>query len=229
MDTTNDNLTLRDLGLCPGYPMDHRKSSTGTGPMDGTHRGSADSVPHVDITEYQPYRPSSLTSLHEFPASEPRKLGLTVSRHAMPEDNLLPRTGNEKYLEAQRQYGTLGSSPHTLLRAWLPELVALALSLASLTSLIALLFAYEGRSVTRLGLPPYLTLNGIVAAIATVGRACLMALLCAAIMQAMWLTYFREAGKTHCRSRLEDMDLFYEASNGAWGSFWFLFRMRRRQ
>lgn len=131
--------------------------------------------------------------------------------------NDLHLSDHQRRLKATRQ----------LLRCWLPELLASILSVALLISLIIVLRIFEGRPVTNLRLPPYLTLNGIIAAIATVNRACLIAPTCSALMQEMWISYLNEGKKTKCRSRLGDMDLFSEASMGAWGCVQLLISKRK--
>jgi hypothetical protein len=74
-------------------------------------------------------------------------------------------------------------------KGWLPELVSSSLSVISLVCLVLVLRIYNGRPLTDLDLPPYLTLNTVVALIATINSACLTAPICAALMQEMWIKY----------------------------------------
>lgn len=111
-------------------------------------------------------------------------------------------------------------------RWWLFELLASVISIASLISLVLVLRHYSGRGLQELDLPYSLTLNGIVAAISTVNRVALMVPVGAAMSQEAWLWFSRQKGV--CRSRLADLEDSDAASRGAWGSFLFLCKARRR-
>ncbi|KAM0720532.1 hypothetical protein Q7P37_004668 [Cladosporium fusiforme] len=161
-------------------------------------------------------------------AAESPKWSHKVTTSNALEDDRRPLTGAYDYQGAQldRSHRRRNSS-RQLLVSWLPELLASLLSIALLIALIVILRIFEGRPLTNLGLPPYLTLNGIIAAIATVNRACLIAPICTALMQEMWISYLNEGKKSKCRNRLGDMDLFSEASMGAWGCVALLISKRR--
>ena len=123
-----------------------------------------------------------------------------------------------------------GPHPHgsSFFRWWLPELFASILSIASLLALVIVLRAYDGRGITDLNLPASLTLNGIVAAISTFNRVCLMVPVSAAISQEVWLWFSIAEHQKATHSRLGDLDLSDGASRGAWGSLLFLCFSRRR-
>ena len=120
--------------------------------------------------------------------------------------------------------------PHAtfFFRWWLPELFASILSIASLLALVIVLRAYDGRGINDLNLPASLTLNGIVAAISTFNRVCLMVPVSAAISQEVWLWFSIAEHQKATHSRLGDLDLSDGASRGAWGSLLFLCFSRRR-
>lgn len=122
----------------------------------------------------------------------------------------------------------LNSKPResSFFRWWLFELLASVISIASLISLILVLRHYSGRGIQELDLPYSLTLNGIVAAISTVNRVALMVPVGAAMSQEAWLWFSQQ--KDICRSRLVDLEDSDAASRGAWGSFLFLCKARRR-
>jgi hypothetical protein len=110
---------------------------------------------------------------------------------------------------------------------WKPELFASLLSDVTLGCIIAVLRRYDGSLLTELDLPRYLTLNGVVAALATVNRACLNTPVCSALLQQMWLYLAKESKvKGSPRSRLRDLELYTDASTGAWGSLVFLCKAR---
>jgi hypothetical protein len=110
-------------------------------------------------------------------------------------------------------------------KGWLPELVSSSLSVISLVCLVLVLRIYNGRPLTDLDLPPYLTLNTVVALIATINSACLTAPICAALMQEMWIKYLDKIERNK-DCQLRDMVRFYDASNGVIGSLMFLFKLR---
>jgi hypothetical protein len=109
---------------------------------------------------------------------------------------------------------------------WLPELTSSVLSITSLLCIVIVLRNYEGRLATDLHLPSSLTLNGLIAFVATINRACLLMPVCSAIMQEMWLYFAHEAKKPVCMSRLQDMELFANASHSSMGSVVFIIRTR---
>ena len=108
---------------------------------------------------------------------------------------------------------------------WIPELVSSALSVASFASIVIVLLVYDRCAVARLGMPSGLTLNGIVALLATIGRVCLCAPVCSALLQEMWLYLAKESKKRTPTSRLRDLELFFGASYGTVGSLQFLARL----
>jgi len=112
---------------------------------------------------------------------------------------------------------------------WLPELFASALSVVSLCSIVGILYMFDGRAAADVHLPRYLTLNGLIAAIATINRACLTTPVCSAMMQEMWLYFARESKRATSKSRLQDLDIFAEASNSVTGSIKFLAHARGRR
>lgn len=113
-------------------------------------------------------------------------------------------------------------------RWWLPELFASVLSIASLLALVIILRTYNGRGINDLNLPTSLTLNGIVAAISTFNRVCMMVPVGAALSQEAWLWFSAAGHQEASHSRLGDLDLSDGASRGAWGSVILLCFSRRR-
>jgi hypothetical protein len=110
---------------------------------------------------------------------------------------------------------------------WKPELFASFLSIASFISIVVVLSIYDGVALTELNLPKSLTLNSVIAALATVNRACLMTPVCSALFQQMWLYLAKESkGERSPRCQLRDLELYADASTGAWGSLVFLCKAR---
>lgn len=126
----------------------------------------------------------------------------------------LPKTAVADYNGVQK------GSTLSDLKWWLPELFASSLAFASLVSIVAVLRAYRGRDIQDIQLPRYLTLNGLIAIIATISRAALMVPVGSVMSQECWLWLSKSGGL------LVDIENFDDASRGAWGSLQLLFRAR---
>lgn len=111
-----------------------------------------------------------------------------------------------------------------LLRWWLPEILSSFFSIGSFIALIIVLRTFDGRGLDDLRLPSWLTVNGLVAIIATLNRVALVAPVEAAMSQEVWLWFSSAKQQSHVRSRLEDLEISDSASRGAWGSFIFLWK-----
>jgi len=110
---------------------------------------------------------------------------------------------------------------------WLPEIVASIFSAACFAAIVGVLRRFDGRGLAEVNLPAHLTLNGLIAALATLNRAFLVAPVGSALMQELWLFYAAEAHKKAPLSRLIDLKAYDEASRNAWGAIKFLFRLRK--
>jgi len=107
--------------------------------------------------------------------------------------------------------------------------VASAFSVASLCTIVGVLCAFNGQAAADLHLPKGLTLNGLIAALASINRACLTAPVCSALMQEMWLYLASEAKRASSRSCLQDLNDYANASNNVVGSLRFLIQARGRR
>lgn len=163
------------------------------------------STPHADFS-------SGLTTSHGGDHLEPELAQLHEAEHALENEVFIaaasPHLTQEVIAAASNPVssdGQLCESPDpkharqgdletkdkslylNVLSWWVPEPISSALSVASFASIVAVLLAYDRCAVARLGMPIGLTLNGIVALLATVGRVCLCAPVCSALLQEMWL------------------------------------------
>ena len=116
----------------------------------------------------------------------------------------------------------------SFLRWWLPEIFASVFSVACLMCIVVILRVYDRRGLDELNFPPGLTLNGVVALIATINRAALTVPLGSTLSQEAWLWFSPVTQRKLCRARLGDLELADDASRGAWGSLLFLLHGRRR-
>ncbi|KAF2116215.1 hypothetical protein BDV96DRAFT_45593 [Lophiotrema nucula] len=99
---------------------------------------------------------------------------------------------------------------------------------ATFASIIGVLRHYNGRPLDDLGLPNGLTLNGIVAALSTLNRVCLMVPVGTALSQET-LLWFSPASAGIRHSRLRDLDVSDSASRGSWGALKLLLSVRNRR
>ena len=114
------------------------------------------------------------------------------------------------------------------LRSWMLELLASLFSIAALLTIVIVLRIYSGSNIEDLNLPRSLTLNGLIAAIATFDRVFLVIPVSSALSQEAWIWFAKNDRLAHPRSRLRDLDRSDAASRGAWGSFIFVFTSPHR-
>lgn len=158
---------------------------------------------------------------HEKSVRPDDKQGYSYS-HSLAEESISSAHKQEITTSSSRRSGV------SILRWWLPELSAAAFSIASLLAIAAILQAYDHKSLVDSNLPKSLTLNGLIAAIATFDRVFLIVPVGSAISQETWLWFANNAKSVNPRSRLPDLTISDSASRGAWGSFLFIFYARRR-
>ena len=107
----------------------------------------------------------------------------------------------------------------SVLRWWIPEIIASIISVGSLIGIAFFLRAYDGVGIDDIKLPYSLSINGVVALLATVNRVALMIPIGSGLSQEIWLWFSTtdRGGKTRGR-RLRDLSRSDDASRGAWGS-----------
>ena len=182
--------------------------SMGINPIEAV-RGHAPIILQQDSSMETPLAESSVNDNAESRGS--RSMSNTLTTNSLKS---LPKTAVADY-DRVPQRSTLSD-----LRWWLPELFASSLAFASLVSIIVVLRAYRGRDIQDVQLPRYLTLNGLIAILATISRAALMVPVGSVMSQECWLWL------SNSRGLLGDIEHFDVASRGAWGSVRLLFRAR---
>jgi hypothetical protein len=193
----------------PSSNPSSRASVWDSGPHSEQHRTDTPPEPHISR---RPVAPSSDRNSTE------------LSHQPLVSNGDGPDPPNDKIIEPKKRKAT---TYFAVFAWWKPELFASFLSIASFVSIVVVLRIYEGVALTELNLPKSLTLNSVVAALATVNRACLMTPVCSALFQQMWLYLAKESkGKRPPRSQLRDLELYADASTGAWGSLVFLYKAR---
>lgn len=95
-------------------------------------------------------------------------------------------------------------------RTWAFEMMAIAVALGAVASIIGVVFRYNGRALPDW--PHDITLNALIALLATVANATITVCLSSGISQAKWIKFKKGPAP------LSDMEAFDEASRGSWGA-----------
>ena len=140
--------------------------------------------------------------------------------------SLLPSTTCEKPEPKAGQSPTV--DPPSVYMSWLPEIAASLLAIGFLIAIVVVLFVYENQLLADIHLPRYLSLNGLIAILATLNRVCLAVPLGSSISQEAWIWLASNQTRPRPRSSLRDLILSDAASRGLWGSLVFLFTSPRR-
>ncbi|KAL8760223.1 MAG: hypothetical protein Q9199_000246 [Rusavskia elegans] len=104
---------------------------------------------------------------------------------------------------------------------WLWELIEACTSIIALAVIVIILFIYDGSSLPDW--PSVFTINSVISFLSTISKLSIMAAASAAISQCKWLWY-RQAEPR----RLQDLQLFDDASRGPCGAVQLLFSLRAR-
>ncbi|OHF01862.1 hypothetical protein CORC01_02740 [Colletotrichum orchidophilum] len=113
---------------------------------------------------------------------------------------------------------------YSILRWWYLEIGCCFLAMASLVSQAVVLWQYDGKPQDSWP-STTLTLNGLIAILATVCRATFMITVGAILSQSKW-NHFSGRGKSAGYRRLDDFGLFDDASRGSWGSLQLMWRFK---
>jgi hypothetical protein len=209
----NDHFLFKHSVVVYSIEKDLLHSST-LGSMDSGYMLKPYGSPHTRIQDSEGYsQMSSYSSLHQ--TSIPTGIDTNDSHTALIK-SFASDTSRIK------------PSRNSFLRWWFLEILASIISVAALLSIVIVLRHYDGLGLNDLNLPHSLTLNGLIAAIASLNRSALLIPVGSAMSQEVWLWYSSAAHKDTCRSRFLDFELSDAASRGAWGSLVFLFVARRR-
>ncbi|KAK7750079.1 hypothetical protein SLS62_007947 [Diatrype stigma] len=102
------------------------------------------------------------------------------------------------------------SSPKTAGGSWTWEIVTIIIALGAVSSIMGVLARFNGQALPEW--PYYITLNALIALLATVTTATMSISLGNGLSQLKWIR-FKES-----RAPLTDMEVFDEASRGTWGA-----------
>ncbi|EGC42167.1 conserved hypothetical protein [Histoplasma capsulatum var. duboisii H88] len=142
-----------------------------------------------------------------------------TSREAVSAVSEEPDTSNED-ISANATFNDLWRRnwySRLVLDWWLWEIGACALSLLALAATIAVLVVYSEKNVPEL--PKYITFNAIISVLANAIRVSILVVIAACISQLKWL-WMKDM------RRLQDLQIFDDASRGPLGSLHMLFYLR---
>lgn len=144
---------------------------------------------------------------------------------ASPQEGLL-KANNSK----SSAYQPLGRSRPTSFYAksvkngWLVEVLSVLLGIVALIALCVLLRKYDGKTAPQANavIGVNITLNTLVSILSTISRAALLLSVSECISQSKW-SWFLDRQKP-----LEDLEVFDQASRGAWGGLNLLWKVNVR-
>ena len=111
------------------------------------------------------------------------------------------------------------------LRWWYLEILSIIVAVACVCALVVVLSIFDGKPQDS-WLGGDLTINGLVAILATICRTCLMFAVAAGIAQGKWYQLRRSDKVDDGSYQLGSFALFEEASKGPWGSTLLLFKYK---
>ncbi|KAK1579917.1 uncharacterized protein LY79DRAFT_521731 [Colletotrichum navitas] len=101
--------------------------------------------------------------------------------------------------------------------SWMFEVVSLVVAILATTAIIGVLGAYDGKPLASWHFQ--ITINAVIALLATVATATMAVVLSSGISQLKWIHFIR-------RRPLSDMEIFDDASRGTWGALMMLIKLR---
>lgn len=162
---------------------------------------------------FDPTSPRSVTAVD--PTSPRSTIESRISKHAphwSSSTNTTTVTSEISSLQSDSKVSGKSSRKAALTRngTWTFEILALTVALGAVAAIIGVVFRYNGRALPDW--PHDITLNALIALLATLANATISVCLSSGISQAKWIRFKQSAAP------LSDMEVFDEASRGSWGS-----------
>ncbi|TEA15629.1 hypothetical protein C8034_v001501 [Colletotrichum sidae] len=157
---------------------------------------------------YKPY-PSAYVSVHaeDVPPNEPALSTTGESGRSVP--SRWSRISEKTHIKPAR-FSNSGT--------WTFEVASLCVTVLAAAAIVGVLAAYDGRPLSSWKFQ--ITINAVIALLATVATATMAVVLASGISQLKWIHF-----KTR-RQPLSDMEVFDDASRGTWGALMMLFKLR---
>ncbi|GKT93643.1 acid phosphatase protein [Colletotrichum tofieldiae] len=149
------------------------------------------------LGSYKAYQ-STFVSVDDVPPSEPALSSNGESRRSIP--SRWSRMSEKSRIKSEN----LSSSG-----SWTFEIVSLCVTILAAGAIIGVLAAYDGKPLASWHFQ--ITINAVIALLATVATATMAVVLSSGISQLKWIHFKMR------REPLSDMEVFDDASRGTWG------------
>ncbi|KAK2056872.1 hypothetical protein LY76DRAFT_547640 [Colletotrichum caudatum] len=157
------------------------------------------------LGSYKAYQ-SAFVSADDDPPCEPALSSNGESRRSVP--SRWSRISEKTHVKSEN-FSPSGS--------WMFEVVSLFVAILATASIIGVLGAYDGKPLASWRFQ--ITINAVIALLATVATATIAVVLSSGISQLKWIRFNR-------RRPLSDMEVFDDASRGTWGALMMLVKRR---
>ncbi|KAK3395213.1 hypothetical protein B0H63DRAFT_386978 [Podospora didyma] len=172
--------------------------------------------PQLQSPQYQYHQvPEQMADVHFAPPVPEKQLQFRVGQDPMAPS---PVGWDPKMGTTDASSQKSGESLFSKANSWTYEMVSMLVAIAAVGSIIAVLSYYDGKPLPSW--PSSLTINAVVAILATVATASMSVPLSSGLGQLKWIR-FKEG-----RAPLSDMELFDDASRGPYGALNLLLRAR---
>lgn len=160
------------------------------------------------LGSYKAYQPAYV-SVHadEIPPNEPALSTTGESGRSVP--SRWSRLSEKTHIKPEK-FSNSGT--------WTFEIASLCIAVIAAAAIIGVLAAYDGRPLASWKF--HITINAVIALLATVATATMAVVLSSGISQLKWI-HFKIR-----REPLSDMEVFDDASRGTWGALMMLFKLR---
>ncbi|KAI1378606.1 hypothetical protein F4677DRAFT_372677 [Hypoxylon crocopeplum] len=195
------------------YPLDQQEHVVSPESQSFSARKGQKRYADIDLQEVNPYWATPGAAMPSAPTSHQR--GWSDSTISIEEES---GTGKKKGASTSASSFIKKPALFRAGRSWSFEIISILVSWAAVGAIMGVLARYNGRALPEW--PYYITLNAVIALLATVATASMSISLQNGLSQLKWIR-FKES-----RAPLADMEAFDEASRGTWGAMKLLVKAR---
>jgi hypothetical protein len=174
------------------------------------------SPPHQEHQEFHDFafNPSGAPPVPAFDATSPRDtIESRTTKHTPTWSSSTNTTAVTSESSSLRSDGKSKTGRKTVLSShetWTFEILALVVALSAVAAIVGVVAHYNGQALPDW--PHDITLNALIALLATFANATISVCLSSGISQAKWIRFKKSTAP------LSDMESFDDASRGSWGS-----------
>ncbi|KAI1766633.1 hypothetical protein GGR53DRAFT_193355 [Hypoxylon sp. FL1150] len=192
------------------YPLDQREHVVS--PESRSFSPTSNRKQHADM-ELQEVSPYWATPGHPMPTAPSHQRGWSGSTISTAKEPPMTKEEPAALLSPhnpRRSFRKKASACLPPNGPWYPEVITILISWATVGAIMGVLARYNGAALPEW--PYYITLNALIALLATIATACMSISLQSGLSQLKWIR-FKES-----KAPLSDMEAFDEASRGTWGA-----------